>query len=304
MKWEKRGLIYCPQGDVQDWINNTALTPTPYLLTDEIIRVYCSFRDINGIGRIGYLDLDARNPNTILNISDKPVLDIGRDGCFDDNGVILGDIIKVDNMLYMYYVGFQLVKKVKFYAFSGLAKGEPSGEHFTRVKEAPVMDRTAEGLYGRCIHSVMHSGGKFRVWYSVIYDWTYINGIPYPTYDIKYIESNDGVHFPEEGVQCIKCNETEYRIGRPRVRLIDHNKFEMRYTSDTLAKEYKAGYAESADGIFWIRKDHESKIARGEAGWDSEMACYPAVITTKYGTYMFYDGNGMGKAGFGYAQLT
>ena len=35
---------------------------------------------------------------------------------FDDNGVILGYLIKVGNKIYMYYVGFQLVKKSKFLA--------------------------------------------------------------------------------------------------------------------------------------------------------------------------------------------
>ena len=33
------------------------------------------------------------------------------------------------------------------------------------------------------------------------------------------------------------------------------------------------------------------------------MVCYPVEIETKYGRYMFYDGNGMGKTGFGYAKL-
>ena len=304
MEWEKRGKIYCPDGAV-DWQNNSVLTPQPFLLNDETIRVYGSFRDKDGVGRIGYVDVEAKDPKKIIKVSKTPVLDIGSDGCFDDNGMILGDVIRVKDKIYMFYVAFQHVQKAKFFAFSGLAISSDNGETFKRVQRTPIMDRKEEGIFGRCIHTVIYDEKRdiFRVWYSVIFDWTYINNIPYPTYDIKYIESKDGIHFEDEGIQCIKCNENEYRIGRPRVRILAENKYEMRYTSDTYNKEYIAGYAESNDGIHWIRKDNESKLERSKDGFDSEMACYPVVIETKYGTYMFYDGNGMGKTGFGYAIL-
>lgn len=305
MKWEKKGLIFCPNGKDNDWKNNSVLTPNPFLLNSELIRVYCSFRDVTGIGRIGYIDLEAKNPSQIVKISENPIIELGKDGCFDDNGMILGDIVRVGSKIYMYYVAFQHVDKVKFYAFSGVAISDDDGNSFHRVQLTPVMDRADEGIFGRCIHTVIYDKKRniFRVWYSVIFDWTYINDIPYPTYDIKYIESADGIHFPEKGIQCLKCNADEYRIGRPRVRKLNEHLYEMRYTSDTFDKEYKAGYAESADGIHWIRKDNESCIKASGTGWDSEMACYPVVLETKYGTYMFYDGNGMGKDGFGYAQL-
>lgn len=303
MKWEKQGLIYCPQGGEQEWINNTALTPTPFLLDEETIRVYCSFRDSTGKGRIGYVDVESKNPSNIIKISERPVVELGTPGCFDDNGMILGDVLNVEDRIYMYYVAFQLVEKVKFLAFSGVLISEDNGDTFYRIKQTPVMDRTDEGIYGRCIHSVIKQDDIFKVWYSVIYDWTYINGIPYPTYDIKYTESVDGIHFADEGIQCIKCSGNEYRIGRPRVRINDSGVYEMLYTFDTLDKEYKSGYSESTDGINWIRKDNMVGINVSDIGWDSEMVCYPVVLTTKYGTYMFYDGNGMGKDGFGYARL-
>lgn len=301
--WQKKGLIYNPQGGDDDWINNSVLTPEPFMLNDDVIRVYASFRDKNGIGRIGYLDLSAENPSKILKISEKPVLDLGKVGRFDDNGLLLGDVIRVKDKIYMYYAAFQLVKKIKFFGFGGLAISEDGGETFTRVQETPVLDRVPEALFGRAPHTVMYENGIFRVWYSVIYDWTFINGIPYPTYDIKYTESENGIDFPKEGIQCIKCKNDEYRIGRPKVRRLPNGKYEMRYTSDNMKKEYRAGYAESDDGIHWTRKDELSGLnPSGGTAWDSDEACYPVVCETKYGTYMFYDGNGMGRQGFGYAK--
>lgn len=301
--WQKKGLIYCPDSDSPEWMDNSVLTPEPFLLDDETIRIYASFRDKEGIGRIGYLDVSAQNPSKILKISQKPVLDLGKDGRFDDNGLLLGEVIRVDNKIYMYYAAFQIVKKAKFFGFSGLAISEDNGESFVRVQENPVLDRCKEALFGRAVHTVLHENDIFRVWYAVIYDWTWINGIPYPTYDIKYIESPNGIDFPKEGIQCVRCNENEYRIGRPKVRKIG-DKYEMRYTSDNFSKEYRAGYAESDDGIHWVRMDNLGGLEpSGGDVWDSDEACYPVVCETKYGTYMFYDGNGMGKGGFGYAEL-
>lgn len=301
MEWIKKGLLYCPDGK-SEWMNNSVLTPQPFLLNEDVIRIYCSFRDSEGRGRIGYLDLEAKDPGHIIKVSDKPVLDLGKAGCFDDNGMILGDVLRVKDKLYMYYVAFQKVQRVKFLAFSGLAISDDNGEHFKRIGNCPIMDRTDEGIYGRCIHSVIYDGCVFKIWYSVIFDWTYINGIPYPTYDIKYIESEDGMTVDREGVRCVACRGDEYRIGRSKVRVAD-GKYEMLYTYDTLRKEYRVGYAESMDGKDWVRKDEFSWLKPSPTGWDSEMVCYPVIIDTKYGTYMFYDGNGMGLSGFGYAQL-
>ncbi len=301
MEWEKKGLIYCPDGS-SEWMNNTVLTPEPFMLDDETIRIYSSFRDKNGVGRIGYIDIAAKNPKQILGISQQPVLDIGNSGCFDDNGMLLGEVIRVNDEIRMYYVGFQLVKKVKFLAFSGLAISTDNGNSFTRVQQNPVLDRADEGIFGRCIHTVIQDGDIFKIWYAVIHDWTYINDIPYPTYYIKYIESEDGINLGKEGKTCVQCMGNEYRIGRPKVRkLKDH--YEMRYTFDTLDKEYKAGYATSSDGKNWERKDHVGRLDISTSGFDSQMACYPVVTETKYGTYMFYAGNDMGKTGFGYAEL-
>lgn len=301
MKWKKKGLIFCPNKE-NEWMDNSVLTPQPFLLNEETIRIYASFRDRLGVGRIGYIDLEAKNPSKIMKISKNPVLDIGRNGMFDDNGMILGDVLMVENKIYMYYVAFQLASKVKFLAFSGLAISNDFGESFQRLQEFPILDRSLEGLFGRCIHSVIYEGGIFKVWYSVIHGWEIINNIFYPSYYIKYIESKDGINFPLSGVDCIKCNSNEYRIGRPKIYRTEFG-YEMYYTSDTFLKEYKSGYAISGDGINWTRKDELFSLKKSNEGFDSQMLCYPAVLKTKYATYMFYDGNGMGKDGFGYAEL-
>jgi len=301
MHWIKQGFIYGPDGSLS-WARHTALTPTPLLKDEETIRVYAGFRDETGISRIGYVDLDSYNPKRIKKVSQEPVLDLGRNGAFDDNGVILGDIIRIGSDIRMYYVGFQLVGKAKFLAFTGLAISRDNGDSFVRHSEAPVLDRSNNGLYIRAIHSVMQTSDRFLIWYACGNGWEDINGVSYPQYNIRYLESPDGIEFNGEGQLCVDVEGSEYRIGRPRVFMYqDH--FIMNYTRGTIQGDYLAGHAESADGINWIRKDAELGIGLSPKGWDSRHLCYPAVLSCCGRTYMFYNGNDMGKDGFGYAIL-
>lgn len=303
MCWEKKGLIYKPPFD-GSWKDNSALTPTAIQIEDSVIRVYASFRDQSGVGRIGYVDVDADNPKDIIGVSEEPVLDIGSPGMFDDNGMILGDLVHVDDNLYMYYVGFQIVSKVKFLAYSGLAISRDGGNSFDRFSSTPVMDRCEEAKYIRAIHSVRYENGRFRVWYATGNGWENINGISYPQYDINYIESDDGISFGF-GKKVIQNNEQngEYRIGRPRVyRLGD--RYIMNFTYGTKDGRYVAGQAVSSDGHVWTRDDSGIGIAPSVSGWDSKHLSYPCVIQTNQGrVFMFYNGNDMGVDGFGYAEL-
>ena len=66
---------------------------------------------------------------------------------------------------------------------------------------------------------------------------------------------------------------------------------------------YRIGYAESDDGIHWLRNDSQSGINLSETGWDSEMISYPYIVPFKKKLYLFYNGNQFGKTGFGFATL-
>ncbi len=292
MKWIKKGIIY----------NHSATTPTPILYDAKTIRVYAGFRDKQGVSRIGYVDVDAANPKKILRISKKPSLNIGKPGTFDDNGVILGDVIKSGKTYRMYYVGFQLVQKVKFLAFTGLAISHDNGKTFKRVSDVPIFDRAPKEIYFRAIHSIMREGNLWKAWYGAGESWQIIGGKPYPRYSIFYTESRDGRTFSSIRTQCIYSVRNEYRIGRPRVYKTPSG-YEMFYTKGTLEQKYLPGYAVSQDGIHWRRKDRLVGITPSASGWDSQMLCYPSLLRYKSTTYMFYNGNGMGESGFGYAIL-
>ncbi|MBQ7516469.1 MAG: hypothetical protein IJS96_09325 [Schwartzia sp.] len=303
MKWKKKGLIFCPEGK-HGWDVTGFMTPHARLMGD-VIRLWGGIRDAKGASRIAWIDVAAENPGEVVAVYDEPALDLGAPGCFDDNGVILGDVIEDGGQLRLYYVGFQHVANVKFYAFTGLAVSDDGGRHFRRYSQAPVMDRSDTGRYGRCIHTVLKERDGYRIYYAIIDDWRVIHGVPYPVYDIWYTFSADGTHIPAvDDCRCVTTSPEEYRIGRPKVYPRADGGYEMFYTRDFVTKEYVIGYARSEDGTDWTRLDGDDKaqLLKSAAGWDAEMACYPVQVRYKDRLYLFYNGNGMGASGVGYAE--
>jgi predicted GH43/DUF377 family glycosyl hydrolase len=302
MRWKKMGLIYGPNGKYP-WAKYSALQPTPCLISDDIIRVYVGFRDANGISRVGFVDLDVNNPSKVLKVSEKPALDIGNPGTFDENGVVPCAIAKREGKLYLYYAGYQLGQKVKFYAFCGLAISEDGGDSFIRYSCVPILDRTDNELFFRVIHSIMFENDMWKAWYGGGSKFIEEKDKKLPVYDIRYFESKDGINFEKIGKLCIEVKGgDEHRVGRPYV-IKDGTIYKMFYGVGTKSKGFRLGYAESKDGINWQKKNEEVGIDVSGDGWDSQMISYPSIVKYKDKVYMFYNGNNYGYDGFGYAIL-
>lgn len=303
MKWVKKGLVYSP-GGAGGWAHNSALQPTPYLTPENTIRVYVGMRDEAGVSRVGYVEVSADDPSEVVRVSERPVLDIGTPGAFDENGVVPCAVgLRADGALYLFYAGYQLGQKVRFFVFGGLATSRDGGETFERFERVPVCDRTDDELLFRVIHTMMYADGKWKAWYGGGSEFEIdADGKQYPSYNIRYAESPDGIHLSRDYTVCLDTAGEEYRVGRPYV-IKDGGIYKMFYGSSTKAEGYRLAYAESPDGINWTRRDEEVGIDVSESGWDSRMQGYPAVVSHKGKTYMFYNGNDYGREGFGYAEL-
>ncbi len=301
MRWIKKGLIYGPDGKIS-WAKKHAFPPTPYFINENTIRVYVAFCDENTVGRVGYVDISAMNPSEVLNVSENPVLDIGNPGAFDENGVLPTSVVQYGDKLYLYYVGYQLGHKVRYYQFQGLAISEDGGNSFIRYTKCPILDRSDHEMLNRTSAFVM-CDNSFKMWYVGGSEWIDIRGKHLPVYNIRYLESSDGKKWGDEGRICIDFKDTdEFAFGRPFV--IKHaGLYKMFYSVRTASEGYRPGYAESEDGNNWIRKDEEIGIEVSKSGWDSEMIAYLSIATYKDAVYMFYNGNKFGYDGFGYAVL-
>ncbi len=302
MEWQKLGLIFQVKNHIS-WSNNSALQPSAIFLVDEnIIRVFFGSRDISGISRIGFVDLNPENPEDIINTSSQPCLDIGNDGMFDDNGVVPCCVIKNKNRLILYYAGYQLVEKVRFLVFGGVAESFDNGQSFKRVKQVPIADRTDNEALFRVIHTALYDQDTWKFWYGGGSYFKEHKNHSYPCYDIRYIESKNFDKIGCNGKILLETKKSEYRVARPNV-IRFNNKYHMFLCHGSFTDPYSLGYAYSEDGIDWTRDDSILNLNKSSCSWDSDMMAYPNFIIVKNVGYLFYNGNDYGKEGFGCARL-
>src|ERR1035437_10074920 len=141
MAWVKKGAILKPEGQ-RDWLTTRAMLPTAVPISDDRYRIYFSGGDDKNQSRIGYIEVNMNEPEKILKLVDKPVLDIGAPGCFDDCGVSPTWVVKHDGKIYLYYMGWNHGSAVRVSEVSGLAISFDGGNSFMRHSQVPIIDRT------------------------------------------------------------------------------------------------------------------------------------------------------------------
>lgn len=300
MKVIKKGILF--NANYADKSMSSALQPTALITGENTARIFCGARDDKGISRIMCVDIIKQEDElSVTSIKKKPVLDVGLPGSFDDNGVVPSAIIKSNGKIYLYYAGYQLTNNVRFLVLGGLATSEDGGETFNRLKNTPILERTSDEFLFRVPHTVFYENGKWRVWYGGGNNFKVSGSRTLPVYDIRYMESEDGIHFPDTGTAVLKNINDEHRVGRPCVIKRD-NKYFMFFGASTNEIAYRLAYAISDDGYVWERK-FDIGITYSEDEFDSSMSAYPCVINLQNKYFMLYNGNQYGKFGFGYAQL-
>lgn len=304
MNWEKLGHVYVADGEA-DWKQSHAYVPTPYALSDDRIRVFVASMDDDNVGRLGYVDVSGTNPTEVLEVSSTPVLDVGERGTFDESGVTPSSIVCEDDRMFLYYFGWQPGVSVRYFLFTGLAVSNDDGESFRRVSKVPILDRTDGERYVRSAPCARRIDGKYVMWYVSGNEWVVVGGQEVPTYSIRRTTATDPEQWGcEKGKLCLSPDGyDEYGFGRPYIQQTNDG-YEMWYSVRTRDKGYRIGYAESNDGRSWTRRDTKSGIDVSSTGWDSEMICFPGVISLQNERYMFYNGNRLGETGFGVARLT
>lgn len=172
------------------------------------------------------------------------------------------------------------------------------------------MDRTIDDPISVSTNCVLIEKNTWKMWYMSYIKWEVIKEIIEPFYRIKYAESKDGINWLRKNIVCIDFKSPdEGGIARPCVIKEDglykmwysyRDKFDYRTNK---MHAYRIGYAESKDGINWLRKDNDVGIDVSDNGWDSEMIAYAFIYNYNGQKYMFYNGNEFGKSGVGYCIL-
>lgn len=298
--WLKKGMIFFPQQN-DYWNQSHAQLPIVEVISEQVWRIYYSTRDKENHSRFSYIEVESGKPEQLLSRSDQPILQLGELGTFDESGQMCVSIVNHQGVKYLYYAGWSEKKQVPYHNAIGLAISTDDGKTFTKYSSGPLLDSKPFEPFFTGTACVRIENEIWRMWYQSCTQWKIINGKPQPFYHIKYAESDNGIDWHRKGTIAIDYKEPS-EAGICSATVIQQDQiYKMWFSYRNATRSYRIGYAESKDGISWQRNDQLAGIELSPGGWDAEMLAYPNVVLINNKKFMFYNGNGFGQSGFGYA---
>lgn len=304
MPWIQRGVVYTPDGK-KAWSRTHAQSPAALEINGRI-RVYFGTRDQDNRSRTSFVELDRHDPTKLLYVHDRPVIDLGKPGTHDEDGVLASHVIPVGDELWMYYGGVSRGGSVPYRMSIGLARSRDGGLTFERMYAGPVVDRTPDEPYMTMAPYVLRTGSGWRMWYGSGIRWVQGEDKYEPVYIIKTAQSADGMRWVQPNHTCIQPLGPTEANTRPAV-LRTATGYEMwfcyRQSLDYRdgPGSYRIGHAVSTDGLAWTRSADQPGLAPTASGWNAATMAYPSVIVIDGKKLMFHNGDGFGRTGFGCA---
>jgi predicted GH43/DUF377 family glycosyl hydrolase len=312
--WEKLGKIFDPTlYSDRPWLKEFAQAPAT-LIFENFVRVYFSCRpgpDSNGqyVSNTAYVDFDRKDLTKIVNVAQKPILELGALGTFDEFGIYPVSVIRRDSDIIAYYGGWTRCESIPFTVSIGAAISNDNGVSFKKMGNGPL-------LTSNIVDPLVLSGPKIRkfndkwyLWYVAGTRWHTHDGRTEAVYKIRVASSFDGLNWKRSGDNIIadKLEQDECQAS-PDVIYLDNQyhmffcyKYGLDFRNNT--RGYRIGYAVSSDLIHWSRNDELCGIDISETGWDDQSIAYPHVFELDNNIYMLYLGNQVGRFGFGLAKL-
>ena len=304
--WTQLGVVFRPDGQ-RDWSRSHAQAPSA-LVMDERIRVYYGTRNAENRSRTSFFEVDRADPTRLVYVHDRPVLDLGKPGTHDEDGVIASQVVVLGEEMRMYYGGVSRGGNVSYRMSIGLARSLDGGLSFERVFEGPVVDRTRFEPYMTMAPNILIEDGRWTMWYGSGTGWVEIDGKFEPTYQIKLAHSDDGLAWRQTNHACIPTLDPLEANTRPSVlRTADGYEMWFSYRNSRDYRDgtgsYRIGHATSRDGVEWTRQADPAGLQPTGAGWNSQTMSYPSVVEADGRRIMFHNGDGFGTSGVGCAVL-
>jgi hypothetical protein len=313
-KWKKLGKVFTPQ-EVKDrvWLKEFAQAPAT-LVFDDFVRVYFSCRpgaDANGqyVSYSAYVDLDRADLFKVRQVSERPIMELGGLGEFDEFGTYPVSVIRDGDQIRAYYGGWTRCESVPFNVAIGCASSQDGGKTFARLGAGPVLGFSPDEPFVLSGPKIRRFNDTWYLFYIAGRKWKQVAGKPEPVYKIRMATSEDGICWVKHNEDLIDSRVEEDEAQASPDVFYSAGKYHMffcyRYSSDFRGRErgYRIGYASSTNLTDWVRDDDKAGIDIAADGWDSEMLSYPHVFELDGQIYLAYLGNQVGKYGFGLAVL-
>ena len=278
------------------------------LARGDTLRIYFASRPQANLSLTTFLDVDASEPSRILYVHDRPILDLGQPGMFDEHGVMPGFVCEHRGQIWLYYGGWSRRTEIPYSNWTGLAVSDDGGTTFRRAFPGPVLDRTPLEVYSATGCFVYKERDAWTMWYASGEDWITINDRDEEYYVIKSARSTDGLVWTRDNRRLLSSGKEIEPTHRPTV-FLHGERYHMLFCYRGITEfrggpgSYRIGYAWSDNLRDWTRADAQAGIEPSQDGWDSTMIAYPYVIQVDDRILLFYNGNGFGQTGIGYAQL-
>lgn len=312
--WRKLGKTFDPrQFPGRPWMSEFAQAPAT-LLFDDFVRVYFSCRPLpDAAGRYvsysAYVDLSREDLSIVRAVSERPILELGDLGEFDEFGTYPVSVVRDGDDVRAYYAGWTRCESVPFNVAIGVAASDDGGSTFRKLGKGPVLGYSIDEPFVLSGPKIRRFGDRWQLFYIAGRKWKLVDGRPEPVYKIRMAISDDGLNWQKCNKDLIESRvEEDEAQASPDVFFANgcyHMFFCYRHSTNYRGREkgYRIGYASSHNLVDWHRDDSKAGIEVSEQGWDSEMISYPHVFELDGSIYMAYLGDQVGRWGFGIARL-
>jgi len=275
---------------------------TPTVLTGEIPSnkrvVYGAVRDNSGQAVIRRVEVSSELD---VSIQQEICFDRRNSNVFDTNGTILGHVVRVGEVIRLYYIGFRRSKRVRFEAFSGLAESENSGRTFTFKRM--ILDKRAFIFLNGSIPDIvachwndLDLDGNGKALVAIGNGWIERGTNTFPKYS-SYFINVENFQFKSLICQIPQKNDI-YRLGRPRF-LEGQEMRRAVLTGGKISGDYRPYFFDFNGHEFVESLNLEFPVKPEGNFLFEQQVSYPELINFKHpneGIFLF-NGDNMGMAG-------
>lgn len=300
--WRKLGQIYSADNVLHPKLRSHAANPLPVHMEGDVYRVFFSSRDDHNRSSVGALDFDIKRRD-VLEVYNKPIFEHGPQGSFFADGVSIGNCYRADGQTFMLFMGWQAPENAHWRGDIGKLRVSDDLD-LTLCGAEPLLASNDKDPLSLSYPWVLPArGGGYDMWYGSTISWTSGNGEM--LHVIKHATSHDGHAWERRGIAVPYSEDIAQAFSRPSVVWNNDGTGQMWFSyRGSKNTPYRIGYARCMDGQTWEVALKDAGIDVSPDGWDSDMIEYPFVLEHQGERYMFYNGNGFGRTGFGLAILT
>ncbi len=278
--------------------------PTPWFdAATGRLRLFVSSRDTWGVSRVFVMELDPGNPVKVLASNPFPVLDVGRPGNFDADGILCTDVhLEADGVLRMLYAGFETGALGRYRLLTGTCVSVNGGETFNRESDTPLLpSRQGElsvrgaAVFGESLDSkfsggIVYAGGS---------EWVATSGGRLrPKYALKYQTlANPGLGLGGGVRTLLEPDVGEHGFGRPGAIQTAGRSCLLLSVRVRTTGSYRLEAAGVTDQGGVLRGVIALEVWRNDTAMALEELMFAGSVTTGTDTWVFLNGRNYGEGG-------